>query len=141
MADLTIQLDCADIDWKCVAQILKRVGMANYPAEIHQKAFENSHTVVFVFAGDTLIGLGRAISDGAYQAAIYDVAILPEYQGKGIGKLIVNHIKNSLPRCNFILYAAIGKEKFYEKLGFRKMKTGMALFRNADQMQEKGFTK
>jgi len=38
------------------------------------------------------------------------------------------------------LYAAPGKERFYEKLGFRRMKTGMALFLNRERMQMKGFT-
>ena len=33
-----------------------------------------------------------------------------------------------------------GKEEFYRKVGLRKMKTGMALFRNAAAMTEKGFT-
>ena len=42
--------------------------------------------------------------------------------------------------CNFILYASIGKEPFYEKEKYRKMKTGMALFQNMEKMKEKGFT-
>ena len=135
-----IQFDCSNINWDIVPQTLKIVGMASFTAEIHEKAFKNSHTVVFIFEDDKLIGFGRALSDGAYQAAIYDLAILPEYQGKGIGRLIVNNIRKSLPNCNFILYAAPGKEKFYEKLDFRKMKTGMALFCNTTEMQNKGFT-
>ncbi|AFM41202.1 acetyltransferase [Desulfosporosinus acidiphilus SJ4] len=137
---LKIQCDCSNIRWDLVSQTLKLVGMASYAPEIHKKAFENSHTVVFVFDDEKLVGFGRAISDGAYQAALYDLAILPEYQGKGIGRMIVNTIKRSLPNCNIILYAALGKEGFYEKLDFRKMKTGMALFHNAAEMKDKGFT-
>ncbi|MDQ7094274.1 GNAT family N-acetyltransferase [Desulfosporosinus sp. PR] len=138
--NLTVQFDCANINWDSVSQILNLVGMASFPAEIHKKAFENSWTVVFVFERDKLVGFGRALSDGAYQAAIYDLAILPEYQSRGIGRLIVDSIKTSLPQCNFILYAAPGKEKFYEKLNFRRMKTGMALFFKSKEMQSKGFT-
>jgi hypothetical protein len=37
------------------------------------------------------------------------------------------------------LYASPGKEKFYETLHFRKMKTGMAIFTRADTMAERGF--
>jgi ribosomal protein S18 acetylase RimI-like enzyme len=87
-----------------------------------------------------LIGFGRAISDGAYQAAIYDVAVIPEFQGKGIGTAIVKHILAKLPHCNVILYAAPGKEAFYRTLGMRKMKTGMAFFKKAEEMSVKGFT-
>lgn len=138
--NLKIQNDCLGIDWNYITNTLKAVGMANFDAETHKKAFENSYRVEFVFDEDKLIGFGRAISDGAYQAAIYDVAVLPEYQGKGIGRLIVENIIKNIPNCNFILYAAPGKEKFYEKLNFRRMKTGMALFRNADLLRSKGFT-
>jgi hypothetical protein len=45
-----------------------------------------------------------------------------------------------LSQCNIILYASPGREEFYRKLGLRKMKTGMALFRKAEIMKEKGFT-
>lgn len=138
--DFRIQYDCLNIDWNCVSETLKRVGMAYFEGEIHKKAFENSHTVVFVFDGDTLVGFGRAISDGVYQAAVYDIAILPEYQGKGIGRIIMDSIVKNLPQCNFILYASPGKEVFYEKMNFKKMKTGMALFLNQNKMHEKGFT-
>ncbi len=87
-----------------------------------------------------MIGFGRAISDGAYQAAIYDVAVNPEFQKKGLGNIIIENILERLPECNIILYASPGKEGFYIKNDFRKMKTGMALFTNAQTMSEKGFT-
>lgn len=138
--NITVQHTCLNIDWDYVSTVLKNVGMASYSGEVHRKAFENSHTVVFVFDSDKLVGFGRALSDGVYQAALYDIAVLPEYQGKGIGRIIIDRIVACIPNCNIILYAAPGKDTFYEKLQFRKMKTGMALFTNADAMQQKGFT-
>lgn len=138
--NLKFQYNCLNIDWNQVSELLKRVGMAYFEGEVHKKAFENSYIVVFAFDEEKLIGFGRAISDGAYQAAIYDIAVLPEYQGKRVGAAIVNSIVKSNPQCNFILYAAPTKEAFYEKLNFKKMKTGMALFRNTEKMQTKGFT-
>ena len=41
------------------------------------------------YALDKIVGFGRAISDGEYQSAIYDV-VLPEYQNQGVGKLIMD---------------------------------------------------
>jgi len=136
--DLIIQKNCSGIDWTLIPEILKMVGMGYHEPALHQKAFENSAVVVFIFQEEKLLGFGRAISDGAYQGAIYDVAVLPEFQQKGIGHLIINTIVDSLPECNFILYASPGKEDFYRKLNFRKMKTGMALFMNAEAMIKKG---
>jgi ribosomal protein S18 acetylase RimI-like enzyme len=138
--NLRLQLDTANINWDLVVEILQRVGMAYHTPEIHKRAFNNSQVVVFVFDEENLVGFGRAISDGEYQAAIYDVAVLPDCQGKGIGKMIIQTIVEKIPNCNFILYASPGKEKFYEKENFKRMKTGMALFINSERMQRNGFT-
>ena len=108
--------------------------------ETNQKAFENSYTFLFVFDDERLVGFGRAISDGVCQAALYDVAVRPEYQGKGVGTMIVDRLTEKCPGCSIILYATPGKEPFYEKLHFKRMKTGMALFSNAERMRERGFT-
>jgi len=138
--EIKLSFDPAGIDWEMIATTLKDVGMAHYPPEVHKIAFEASHTTVFAWQGGQLIGFGRAISDGAYQAAIYDVAVRPDYQGKGVGAVIIKAMQARLAHCNLILYASPGKEGFYQTLNFRRMKTGMALFKNGDAMAEKGFT-
>lgn len=135
-----IKKDCIGVDWKSVSELLKKVGMAYYEPDVQKKAFEASHTTVFVYHANKLIGIGRALSDGAYQAAVYDCAVSPEYQGKGIGKTIITNILSDVPDCNLILYAKPGKEGFYKKYGFKQMKTGMAKFVKSDIMTERGFT-
>lgn len=138
--ELDIKYDCTGVDWKIIADTLKRVGMAYDKPDFHRRTFEASHTTVFIYSGGRLIGFGRAISDGIYQAAIYDIAVVPEFQKKGIGTIIMKSILAKIPGCNVILYAAPGKEEFYKTLGLRRMKTGMALFKKAEAMKEKGFT-
>ncbi|MFZ0449262.1 MAG: GNAT family N-acetyltransferase [Desulfatiglandaceae bacterium] len=135
-----VKQDCIGVSWKAVSETLKCVGMSYHEPDVHRKAFEASHTTIFVYHADRLVGFGRAISDGACQAAIYDCAVLPEFQGKGIGKTIVNSILSQLSHCNLILYASPGKEGFYQKHGFRKMKTGMAHFQKSIAMRDRGFT-
>ncbi len=114
--------------------------MAFHSPEIHQKAFEASYCTVFAYDNEELVGFGRAISDGAYQAAVYDCAVIEAYQGRGLGERIMQTMLSKLQDCNIILYAAPGRQGFYEKLGFRKMKTGMACFQNRETMAERGFT-
>ena len=138
--DLDIKQDCNGVDLKSVSETLKSVGMGYHDPDVHRRAFEASHTTVFVYNAGTLIGFGRAISDGAYQAAIYNCAVIPEFQGKGIGKTIMQNILRRVSQCNIILYASPGKEGFYQKHGFRKMKTGMALFKKGAAMRDGGFT-
>ena len=101
--NLRLQRDTNGINWNLVVDILREAGMACHTPEIHERAFKNSYTVVFVFDEDMLVGFGRAISDVEYQAAMYDVAVMPAYQGKGIGKMIVQAIVEKTPACNFIL--------------------------------------
>jgi ribosomal protein S18 acetylase RimI-like enzyme len=114
--------------------------MACYEPDVHKRAFEASHTTVFVYCCGRLIGFGRALSDDAYQAAVYDVAVEPEFQGRGIGSKIMRSILARIPQCNVVLYAVPGKEEFYRSFGLRTMKTGMALFKKAELMKERGFT-
>ena len=69
-------------------------------------------------------------ADGLDCSYIGDVAILPEYQGIGLGKQIIqNLIQQSQGHRKIILYANPGKEGFYAKLGFKKMNTAMAISR------------
>ena len=121
--EVDVKQDCIGVDWKTVSETLKSVEMAYCEPDVHRKAFEASHTTVFVYHADRLIGFGRAISDGAYQAAIYDCAVLPEFQGKGVGTTIMKNILPRISHCNVILYATPGKEGFYQTLGFLRKKT------------------
>ena len=137
--ELRLSYDCAGVDWEKISAILKEVGMAFYEPNIHKQAFEASYIKVFIYSNNQLVGFGRAISDGFYQAAIYDVAVIPAFQKKGIGSFILKSLINQLSGCNILLYATPGVEPFYTELGFRSMKTGMALFTASELMQKKRF--
>jgi len=134
-----VQRDCDNIEWQAVYKVLQEAGLGSNTVELTKKAFENSYIVVFVFEHKLLIGVGRAISDGAYEAAVYDIAVLPEYQRRKVGRLILDEIHGDLPKMNIILFARPGKEAFYSKIGYCKMLTGMAKFKNEVVMREKGF--
>ncbi len=137
--DYSIQRDCTRVDWAAVRDALIAVGMSHRDPFDLKRAFEGSFAVAFVYQKDELIGFGRAISDGVYQAAIYDVVVLPDHQRQGIGRAIMEELLEKVAKCNVILYANPGKEEFYTKLGFRIMKTGMAKFLYPERMQSVGF--
>ncbi len=118
-----------EIDWNEAATVFERapLGSTRRRPDMLRKAFESSYAVVYVFDDHKLVGLARALCDGVYQAAIYDVVVLPEYQGKGIGKEVMMRLHDQLPVGNVILYAVPGREGFYSACGFRKMLTAMAV--------------
>ena len=96
-----------------------------------QTVFCNSMFKCFVYQNTRLVAVGRALADGADCSYICDIAVLPSHQGAGLGKQIVGHlVEKSRGHKKIILYAVPGKEPFYKKFGFLRMKTAMAIFEN-----------
>jgi len=129
------------VDWKRVSELLSHFGLSDLDAETQRKVFQNSYAVVFVFHEEKLIGFGRAISDGICQAAIYNIALDESYHNKGLGRGIVNRLVNQVSQCNIILYTHPDTVSLYEHLGFRRMKTGMAIYQknHIDELQRMDF--
>ncbi len=94
----------------------------------------------FVYEDTKLVAVGRALADGCDCSYVCDIAVLPSYQGTGLGKQVVSHlVESSRGHKKIILYAVPGKEPFYRKFGFLRMKTAMAIFENQQQQLERGY--
>jgi len=109
-------------------------GFWDRPLEQAQKAIDNGLFNVVAIHNGQVIGMGRLVGDGAIYWYLQEIIVLPEFQGKGIGKAIVNrlleHIKNTaIPgtHVSIGLTAAKGKAPFYEKFGFELTGSGMSL--------------
>jgi ribosomal protein S18 acetylase RimI-like enzyme len=128
-----------DVDWEELSSLYLAAGMGNKaPADI-KIAFSNSMFKCFVYDSKRLIGVGRALADGFDAAYICDIAVHPEYQGQGIGKAIVlKLVELSKDHRKIILYAAPGKDTFYLKLGFKRMATALAIFKDQEQALKNG---
>lgn len=80
-----------------------------------------------------IIGFARAVSDGVYDAGIYDVMVLPQYQTCGIGNELMLRLLRELKKTDFIkifLFSARGKEKWYGKFGFNIARANVMEIRN-----------
>ena len=92
--------------------------------------FGNSRYKCFVYSGTQLVGVGRALADGLDCSILCDIAVHPDFQGTGLGKRIVQRLTSlSEDHKKIILYSNPGKEGFYQKLGFKRMNTAMAVFK------------
>jgi ribosomal protein S18 acetylase RimI-like enzyme len=128
-----------NIDYNNLSNLYKIAQMGEKLPQNLKIAFENSMYKCFLYNDTKLIGAGRVLADGVDAAYICDIAIDPSYQGKGYGKEIVNKlVKLSKNHNKIILYANVGKENFYKKLGFSKMNTAMAIFRDSDKAKGNG---
>lgn len=130
----------ADVDWDELSALYRLAPLGDKKPEHLQKVFANSLFKCFVYEGSRLVGAGRALADGADCSYICDIAVLPSHQGTGLGKQIVGHlVEKSSGHRKIILYAVPGKEPFYRKFGFLRMKTAMAIFDNPQQQLERGY--
>lgn len=137
--NLEWKYDIENIDWVELSRLYKVAPLGDKKADDLKTVFTNSMYKCFVFEGEKIVGVGRALADGVDCSYICDVAILPEYQGKGIGKAIVNKlVEFSKGHSKILLFASVGKEPFYAKLGFDKMNTAMAIFKNREKVLELG---
>ncbi len=69
-----------------------------------------------------IIAMGRVISDGASDAYIQDVVVLPSYRRQGIGREIIQRLtlhclKHKIGWIGLV--AEPGTARFYEQLGYR----------------------
>ncbi len=84
------------------------------------KPFINSTLVVSAWDNDLLVGCVRVLSDKMFRSVIYDLAVLPEYQGNGIGKELVKRCREQCPNSEWLVGTTTEKVHFYENIGFEK---------------------
>ena len=88
-------------------------------------ALENALYKVIAYDGEKPVGMTRVVGDGGYVYFICDVIVRPEYQSKGLGRRLIENtlgwLESQVDEGETImvnLMSAMGKDPFYEKLGF-----------------------
>ena len=136
MDNITYKFTKEDVNWQEVSDVLRRSGLSDHSQEEQEIIFKNSYAVVFVYDEDKIVGVGRALSDGICQAAVYNIALDEEYQGYGIGRRLITSLLEQLKGQNIILYTHPRTVALYEKMGFRRNKTAMCIFDVGKEKQE-----
>lgn len=128
------------LDWDELEALYRAAPLGTKNAADLKLAFGNSRFVCIAREAGRLVGVGRALADGIDCSYICDVAVLPSHQGTGLGRQIVaNLVELSAGHRKIILYAVPGKEPFYKKFGFKRMRTAMAIFENPSQAHANGY--
>ena len=79
---------------------------------------------------ERLVAMGRILEDGV-MCMVYDVAVHPLYQGRGIGSAVMERIVSHLERQSFQSVGLFAWDKnpvngpFYERFGFTRVGYGM----------------
>ena len=108
-------------------KLREAVGWGLFPLEEAEAGLSNSYIWCLRDneASGRPIGIGRVIWDHGYVMYIADIIVIPEYQGKGLGRVIMEQVMDFIheqlkPGYKFMvsLCSAKGKEEFYKKFGF-----------------------
>lgn len=118
--------------------IIESVGWKTYSREQVDKALKNTMYMVRAKIDNKVVGIGRVVGDYSILCCLSGICVRPEYQGKGIGTIIVNELRKMIEngvkdgeKMLVELTPTAGNEKFYEKCGFKykpDIITGMYLW-------------
>ena len=101
------------------------VGWGSCRPERVQMALARSDFLISALWNGKTIGMARVVQDGL-QALIMDVIVLPNHQGKGVGKALMKNVMKYIDELSrdggiFVnLMSALGKDEFYKKFGFER---------------------
>ena len=92
-------------------------------------AMQNFSTVYSAWDGNKLIGMICAMDDGIMNAYVHYLLVDPDYQGKTIGRTLVDMIKKKYKDYLRIAVIAYDDElAFYENCGFTKSTDASPMF-------------
>ncbi len=92
-------------------------------------AMKNFKSVFSAWDGEKLVGMICVMDDGIMNAYVHYLLVRPDYQGKGIGKKLVDLVKEKYADYLRIVVVAYDAEKaFYEACGFSPAKDASAMF-------------
>ena len=104
-------------------ELYDSIGWGKLDNDATEKGLNGSLFSVCAIHNDQVIGCGRVIGDGGNYFYIQDIIVRPEFQGKGIGKGIMDkimvYLNSTAHRNAFVgLLAVKGSFDFYAKFGF-----------------------
>ena len=92
-----------------------------------EKALEGSLATFCACDGNMPVGMARLIGDGGMSFYIKDFAVLPDYQGQGVGRVLMNAMESWIKEqlqpgwaVSLELISSKGRESFYAKFGFEQ---------------------
>lgn len=125
-----------DIDLEQLDNLFEIVGWGKRGIDKCKNIIDKSSFVISALDRNKLTGFGRIMEDGV-MCMIYDFVVMPNYQGRHIGKEIFRKL---VEFTNGKGYHSIGLFAwqdnldflipFYEKFGFERSSGGMQLKRN-----------
>jgi ribosomal protein S18 acetylase RimI-like enzyme len=110
-------------------------GLSPKTLEAASRGLPNSLFAVQVLSAGETVAMGRVIGDGGTFYQVVDISVLPEHQGRGLGKTVMReisaYIEREVPPSAYVSLLADGEAyRLYQQYGFAltaPASVGMAL--------------
>ena len=121
--------NCLTVQDYC--RLRKSVDFYDIPEDHVRHALDKSDFIAAATVDNIPVGMARIMTDGT-QVLVMDVIVHPDYQRNGIGKGLMEKIRNYIESTDYDrmivnLITDESKTGFYEKLGYQNEK-GMRLW-------------
>jgi ribosomal protein S18 acetylase RimI-like enzyme len=115
---------------------------------VAEVALKNTLFSVMAIDGDSVVGMGRIVGDGAIFFYLQDIVVAPDYQRQGIGTAIMDALvawldEHAPAKAYISLFTGCDKAAFYERYGFKGPESflyGMAMKKRATKRARKKAT-
>ncbi|MFP7605336.1 GNAT family N-acetyltransferase [Serratia quinivorans] len=133
-----------DVDWLQLAGLLETAGLGQRDPQVLQRVYQHSQFCYWGYLDGRLIATAHAISDMTSVAYLADVALHPDFQGRGLGRQLMDRVMQDLaPLGKVFIYSVPDKLEFYKKYHFHELTTGMVYADSAalERLQHNGYVR
>ena len=108
-----------------ISGLYSSVGWTSYlrRGELLREAYAGSLLTLAAYDEERLCGIVRGVGDGVSILYVQDLLVLPGYQRRGIGSMLLEQMLAAFPDVNQAVLLTDDTDAaacFYEKAGFRK---------------------
>jgi GNAT superfamily N-acetyltransferase len=108
-------------------------GLSPKSAQAARQGLANTTYGVSLLCDGAVVGMGRIVGDGGCFHFVVDIAVVPELQGRGLGKRIMDALdawlrENALPTAHVSLFADGKARDLYAKYGFAQSDQSVGMF-------------